>query len=155
VLTAIKLAKPDQLAAVKRAVDNYGTDLEKGVYKQAEALLKACGDRANCYVEALQKPENQDRKSQFVGIKAGYMAAIFGNEQTRDEIVSRLDAIDNAAVRFVAAQAIDRLSPKGAKAAVEKIGVIIDKNAKSPDRDKAQGDAPLKQVMYRLQARGG
>jgi HEAT repeat protein len=155
VLTVIKLAKPDQLAAVKRAVDNYGTDLEKGVYKQAEALLKACGDRANCYVEALQKPENQDRKSQFVGIKAGYMAAIFGNEQTRDEIVSRLDAIDNAAVRFVAAQAIDRLSPKGAKAAVEKIGLIIDKNAKSPDRDKAQGDAPLKQVMYRLQARGG
>jgi hypothetical protein len=155
VLTVIKLYKPDQLGAVKRAVDSYGTDLEKGVFKQTEALVKACGDRAICYVEALQKPENQDRKNQFVGIKAGYMTAIFGNDQTRDEIVSRLDSIDNAALRFVAAQAIDRLSPKGATTAVEKIGAIIDKNAKSPDRDKAMGDAPLKQVMYRLQARGG
>jgi hypothetical protein len=155
VISAIKLAKPDQLAAVKRAVDAYGTEMEKGLYTQAEGLLKACGDRANCYVEALQKPENQDRKNQFIGIKAGYMATIFGNEQTRDEIVSRLDAIDNAAVRFVAAQAIDRLSPKGAKGAVEKMTAIIEKNAKSPDRDKAMGDAPLKQVMYRLQARGG
>lgn len=154
-VTAIKLSKPDQLPAVKRAVDSYGTELEKGLYAQAEGLLKACGDRANCYVEALQKPENQDRKNQFVGIKAGYMAAIFGNEQTRDEIVSRLESIDNAAVRFVSAQAIDRLSPKGAKGAVEKMGAIIEKNAKSPDRDKAMGDSPLKQVMYRLQARGG
>ena len=154
-ITAIKLAKPDQLPAVKRAVDNYGTDLEKGLLKKSEALLQACGDRANCYVEALQKSENQDRSNQFVGIKAGYMAAIFGNDQTRDEIVSRLATIENAAVRFVAAQAIDRLSPKGAKSAADKIGAIVDKNAKSPDRDKAMGDAPLKQVMYRLQARGG
>jgi hypothetical protein len=154
VLTVIKLAKPDQLGAVKRAVDAYGTDLEKGVFKQTEALVKACGDRANCYVEAMQKSENQDRANQFVGIKAGYMAAIFGNDQTRDEIVSRLDSLENAAVRFVASQAIDRLSPKGAKSAAEKIGAIVDKNAKSPDRDKAMGDAPLKQVMYRLLARG-
>jgi hypothetical protein len=153
-LTAIKLAKPDQLPAVKRAVNSYGTQLEKGLYAQAEALVKACGDRAPCYVEAIQKSENQESKTQFAGIKAGYMAAILGNEQTRDEIVSRLDSIDNAAVRFVAAQAIDRLSPKGSQATVEKIGAIIDKNAKSPDRDKAMGDAPLKQVMYRIAARG-
>src|SRR5688572_9263823 len=154
-VTVIKLAKPDQLASVKRAVDAYGTDLEKGLYKRSEELVKACGDRANCYVEALGKPENQDQKNQFVGIKAGYMAAIFGNDQTRDEIVSRLDSIDNAALRFVAAQAVDRLSPNGAKGAVDKMNAIIEKNAKSPDRDKAMGDAPLKQVMYRLQARGG
>ncbi|MFO7181587.1 MAG: hypothetical protein DIU78_022990 [Pseudomonadota bacterium] len=154
-ITVTKLAKPDQLATVKRAAQKYGSDLEKGLVASAESLLKACGDRAACYVEALQKPENQDRKNQFVGIKAGYMAAIFGNEQTRDEIVSRLDSIENAAVRFVAAQAIDRLSPKGAKTAVERLNAIIEKNAKSPDRDKALGDAPLKQVMYRLQARSG
>lgn len=154
-ITVAKLAKPDQLGAVKRAAQKYGSELEKNLVASAEGLLKACGDRAACYVEALQKPENQDRKNQFVGIKAGYMAAIFGNEQTRDEIVSRLDSIENAAVRFVSAQAIDRLSPKGAKTAVERIGAIIEKNAKSPDRDKAMGDAPLKQVMYRLQARSG
>ncbi len=154
-VTALKLAKPDQLAAVKRAVNAYGTQLEKDLYAQAEALLKACGDRAPCYVEAMQKSENQDRKTQFSGIKAGYMAAIFGNDQTRDEIVNRIDNLDNAAVRFVAAQAVDKLSPRGSKTAVEKMGAIIEKNDRSPDRDKAMGDAPLKQVMYRLVARGG
>lgn len=154
-VTSIKLCKPDQLPLVKRAVASYGTQLEKDLLAQAEGLLKACGDRAPCYVEAIQKSENQDRKTQFTGIKAAYMAGIFGNEQTRDEIVSRLDNIDNAAVRFVSAQAIDKLSPKGSKPAVEKMNAIIERNAKSPDRDKAMGDAPLKQVMYRLSARGG
>lgn len=154
-VTAIKLAKPDQLATVKRAANSYGTQLEKDLLAQAEGLLKACGDRAACYVEAIGKRENQDRKTQFTGIKAAYMAAIYGNEQTRDEIVSRLESIDNAAVRYVSSLAIDRLSPKGSKTAVDKMGAIIDKNAKSPDRDKAMGDAPLKQVMYRLAARGG
>lgn len=154
-VTAIKLAKPDQLATVKRAVASYGTSLEKDLVAQAEGLLKACEDRAACYVEAITKRENQDRKTQFTGIKAGYMAAIYGNEQTRDEIVSKLESIDNAAVRYVSSMAIDRLSPKGSKSAVDKMGAIIDKNAKSPDRDKAAGDAPLKQVMYRLSARGG
>lgn len=154
-VTAIKLAKPDQLATVKRAVASYGTSLEKDLLAQAEGLLKACEDRAACYVEAITKRESQDRKTQFTGIKAGYMAAIYGNEQTRDEIVSKLESIDNAAVRYVSSMAIDRLSPKGSKSAVDKMGAIIDKNAKSPDRDKAAGDAPLKQVMYRLSARGG
>ncbi|MFZ5895277.1 MAG: HEAT repeat domain-containing protein [Myxococcota bacterium] len=154
-VTVIKLAKPDQLAAVKKAANSYGTQLEKDLLAQAEGLLKACGDRAACYVEALSKRENQDRKTQFTGIKAGYMAVIFGNDQTRDEIVSKLDGIDNAAVRYVSSLAIDRLSPKGSKSAVDKMGAIIEKNAKSPDRDKAMGDAPLKQVMYRLAARGG
>jgi HEAT repeat protein len=154
-VTAIKLAKPDQLATVKRAANSYGTQLEKDLLVQAEALLKACEDRAPCYVDAITKRENQDRKTQFTGIKAAYMAAIYGNDQTRDAIVSRLENIDNAAVRYVSSLAIDRLSPKGSKTAVDKMGAIIDKNAKSPDRDKAMGDAPLKQVMYRLAARGG
>ncbi len=154
-VTCIKLAKPDQLAAVKKLTNSYGTQLEKDLLNQADTLLKACGDRAPCYVEAIQKPENQERKMQFTGIKAAYMAGIFGNEQTRDEIVSRLDSVENAALRYVSSLVIDRLSPKGSKAAVDKLGTIIEKNAKSPDRDKAMGDAPLKQVMYRLSARGG
>lgn len=152
-VTALKLAKPEQLPTVRRAVASYGTQLEKGLLAQAESLLKACGDRAPCYVEAIQKPENQKPATQFTAIKAGYMAGILGNEQTRDEIVDRLDGVENAAARFVAAQAIDHLSPKGAKAAVTKMEAIIDKNAKSPDRDKAMGDAPLRQVMFRVASR--
>lgn len=152
-ITALKIGTKEQLPALRKAVQSYGDTLEKQLLAQAEGLLGACGDRAACYVEALLKGDNQNQKNQFVGIKAGYLAGIYGNEQTRDAIVAGLDSIDNAAVRFVAAQAIDHLSPKGSKASVDKISAIVDKNAKSPDRDKAMGDAPVKQVLYRLGAR--
>ena len=153
-VTALKLAKPDQLPAVKAAVDRYGTQIEKDVYKLVEAQLKACGDRVACYIASIQKSENQEPKTQFAGIKAGYMIGILGNDQSRDELLGVIDGISNAAVRFVAAQAIDRLTPKGSKAVSQKLNAIIQKNAKSADRQKSAGDSPLKQVMYRIDARG-
>ncbi|HYP89099.1 MAG TPA: HEAT repeat domain-containing protein [Polyangiaceae bacterium] len=152
--TVLKLAKPDQLATVKAAVDKYGSaDIEQKLYKLVEAQLKACGDRAACYVAAIQKPENQEQSTQFGGVKAGYMIGILGNDSTRDELVGVIDGINNAAVRFVAAQAIDHLTPKGSKPTSDKLGAIIAKNAKSADREKAAYDSSLKQVMYRIDAR--
>jgi HEAT repeat protein len=152
--TALKLAKPDQLATVKAAVDRYGSaDIEQKLYKLVEAQLKACGDRAACYVAAIQKPESQEQSTQFAGVKAGYMIGILGNDATRDELVGVIDGIGNAAVRFVAAQAIDHLTPKGSKAVSGKLEAIITKNAKSADREKAAYDSSLKQVMYRIDAR--
>lgn len=153
-LVAMKLAKPDQLPQVKAAVDRYGSDLEKKLYKLVEQEVKACGDRAACYVSAIQKSENQEQASQFAGVKDGYMIAIYGNAQTRDELVAGLDKVTNAAVRFTAASAIDHLTPKGDKGVSGKLNAIIQKNADSPDADKRAGDTPLKQVMYRIDARG-
>jgi HEAT repeat protein len=152
-VTALKLAKPDQLDSVKAAVDKYGTKLEKDLYEQVEKIVKACGDRSACYLAEIEKSQNQDQKNQFVGIKAGYMLPIYGNEQTRGEVIQRLESIDNASVRFVAAQAIDALSPKGSKEAATTLKKIIDKNVESADQNKIQADAPLKQVMYRIEAR--
>jgi hypothetical protein len=153
-VVAIKLAKADQLAAVGAAVERYGSaDIEKKAFKLVEALVKACGDRANCYVAAIQKPENQEQSSQFAGMKAGYMIGILGDDAARDELVGKIDGINNAAVRFTAAQAIDHLTPKGSKDVSAKLNAIITKNAKSADREKSAYDAPLKQVMYRIDAR--
>lgn len=152
-VTALKLVKPEGLPEVKAAVDRYGSDLEKGLYKQVAATLDACKDDVGCYIGLMQKPENQKVDNQFIGIKAGYMVAILGNEAARDKLVDGLGSIPNAGLRFVASQAIDKLSPKGSKAAADKLNAIITKNAKSPDRDKAQGDTSLKEVMFRLYAR--
>jgi hypothetical protein len=153
--TAMKLAKADQLPMVKAAVDRYGSaDIEQKLYKQVEAQLKACGDRAACYVAAIQKGENQEQNNQFAAVKSGYMIAILGNDSTRDELVGVLDSITNASVRYVAGLAIDRLSPKGSKPTVEKLNAIISKNAKSANREKSANDEPLKTVMYRIDARG-
>lgn len=154
-VTVLKLAKPSQMAQAKEAINKYGTDVEKGLYAQAEAVVKECGEKAECYVNALQKGEYQNQKNQFAGIKAGYMVAIYGNESTRDQLIAGLDKITNASLRYVAAQAIDKLTPKGSKEVSAKLNEIVQKNAKSPDRDKAAGDAPLKQVMYRLDGRTG
>lgn len=152
-VTVLKLAKPDQMKKAAQAINKYGEKAEKDALALAESLTKACTDRVACYLAAIEKGENQDKDKQFAGIKAGYMAAIFGNEQTRDALIERLDAIDNAAVRFIAAQAIDHLSTKGSKAAAEKLDRIIKKNLKTADTNKIQGDRPLKQVMYRIESR--
>jgi hypothetical protein len=154
-LTVLKLAKPSQMAQAKEAINKYGTDVEKALYAQAEAVVKECGEKADCYVNALQKSDYQDQKNQFAGIKAGYMVAILGNEGTRDQLIAGLDKVTNASLRYVAAQAIDKLTPKGSKEVSAKLNDIVQKNAKSADRDKAAGDAPLKQVMYRLDGRTG
>lgn len=152
-ITVLKLAKADQLSKAKGAVDKYGTKIEKDAYAHTEKILKACGDRVSCYLTAIEKSENQEQKSQFAGIKAGYMIGILGNEQTVDELVKRLGSIDNAAVRYTASQTIDHLLPKGSTKVADELKKIIDKNLKSANRDKIQGDAPLKQVMYRIRTR--
>jgi len=82
------------------------------------------------------------------------MIGILGDNSTRDELVGAVDGITNAAVRYVAAMAIDHLTPKGDKNVSNKLNAIITKNAKSADREKAAIDNSLKQVMYRIDARG-
>ena len=153
VVTTIKLAKTDQLDKVKAAVDKYGTKLEKDLYAQAEKLVKQCTDKADCYLVEMEKSTNQEQATQFIGIKAGYMGAILGGETQRDELVKRIDSFENAAVRFVAAQTIDHLSPKGSKEAAAALRKVVDKNAEGGDKNKMAGDAPIKQVMYRIEAR--
>ncbi len=152
-VSMLKIGKADQLNLMKQAVKDYGTKLESDILELAEKQLKACGDRVSCYLAELEKSENQDQKNQFAGIKAGYMLGVLGNESTRGEIIERFDAMENPALRFVAAQAIDHLAPKGSVAEAAKLEAIVEKNARSGDRSKIQGDQPLKEVMYRIRSR--
>jgi hypothetical protein len=151
--TVLKLAKPNQLDTVRGAVKKYGTQMEKDFLGMAEKQLKACGDRVQCYLSEIEKSENQEQKTQFTAIKAAYMIGIFGNEQARGELIDRLGSIDNAAVRYAASQTIDQLSPKGSKEAAKKLDAIIEANEKTADSNKIAGDAPLKQVMHRIESR--
>jgi hypothetical protein len=151
--TVLKLAKPNQLDVVRGAVKKYGTQMEKDFLGMAEKQLMACGDRVQCYLGEIEKAENQEQKTQFTAIKAAYMIGIFGNDQTRGELIGRLGSIDNAAVRYSASQSIDHLSPKGSKEAAKKLDAIIEANEKTADSNKIAGDAPLKQVMYRIESR--
>jgi hypothetical protein len=152
-ITAIKLMRADQMATVSDAVTKWGTQIEKDAFKRGGDLVKSCADRVPCYLANIEKSENQEKSGQSVGIKSGYMIGVFGNDKARSDLIERLGSIDNAAVRFVASQTIDFLSPKGSKEAADALDKIIDKNAKTADKDKIAGDAPLKQIMYRIRAR--
>ncbi len=154
-LTALKLAEPGQMKQVKSAINQMGTQVEKDMYALAEKVVNACDKNAECYLKEMEKSENQDQKNQFAAIKAGYMIGIYGNEKVRDEMVEALASFENAGVRFVAAQTIDHLTPKGSADIAKKLAAVIDKNKKSGDGDKVAGDAPLKQVMYRIDGRSG
>ena len=153
--TALKLAKPSHMGEVKAAIGRFGADRAKSLFAKVEPLVESCKEDAACYVEAMTKMENQSEANQFVGIKAGYMVAVVGNEGTRDQLIEALAKIPNASLRHVSAQAIDHLTPKGSKPVAEKLMKIIEVNAKSPDKDKAAGDSTLRHVMYRLEARAG
>jgi hypothetical protein len=149
----IKLARPDQLAKAKTAAGRWGTQLERDLHQKASDLVQRCAKTASCYVGEMANPANQRQERQFVAIKAAYMAAIFGDAKTRAEILAKLDAFENAAVRFVAAQAIDHLSPRGSREAAAQIRAVIERNAASGSADLRLSDAPLRQVMYRLDTR--
>jgi HEAT repeat protein len=152
-VAAIKLMTPEQMSAVNAAVDKYGSDLEKGAFNTAAGVLKACGKDAGCYLQTTTKSTNQSEKAQFAGIKAAYMLGVYGNEKTRDQLVSNIDQISNAAIRFTAAKTIDYLSPKGSAGVADQLQKIVDGNIKRGDPDKIAGDAPLKQVIYRVRSR--
>lgn len=153
VSTALRLARPSELADVKTAADRLGAVRAKSLMGTIEHLVQKCGENGRCYLAVLTNPENQSVTNEFVGVKAAYMIGIFGNDELRDELVGSLRPVTNAAQRYVAAKTIDHLTPNGSKAVADALGAIIEENAKSPDRDKALGDNALKQVMYRLLAR--
>lgn len=153
-LTALKLAQPGQMKQVKSAINQMGTQVEKDMYALADKVVAACGENAECYLKEMEKSENQDQKNQFAAIKAGYMIGIYGNDKVRDEMVEALESFENAGVRYVAAQTIDQLTPKGSADIVKKLTAVIQKNKESADTDKAAADAPVKQVMYRIDGRG-
>ena len=156
--TLIKIMRKDQMEAVEAAIQKWApkaeeAKLEKEALKRAKAVLTSCGDKVECYLSKLEEPAVQEKQEQFQGIKASYMLGILGNDATRMEIVKRLPNIKNAAIKFTAGQALDFLAPKGDQAAADEIGKQIQANIDKGDSNLIAGDAPLRQIRFRLLAR--
>ena len=152
-VTAMKLMDKSQLSKVKRAVNRYGSKMEKDSFKLAEAMVTKCDKNLACYLDESEKSANQERKTQFAGIKAAYMVGTLGQAATADEVIKRLDGIENYAVRYVAGQAIDHLLPAGSGTVADALEKIIERNKKTADKKRIGADAPIKQVMYRVRSR--
>jgi len=121
--------------------------------KPVEPLVKSCGDKVECYLQAVEKSEFHTREKQLAGIKASYMIGVLGDAKARDALVDRISSIENDAVHYTALAAIDQLSPKAAPDVVKVLDGYIEKNEKSGDADKLSKNQPLKQVASRISVR--
>jgi hypothetical protein len=153
IVSAIKLMNKGQAGDVKAAVDKEGAAEEKDAFKLSADVVNGCNDNVGCYTSKVQEPAAQEQKTQFMGIKAAYMLAIYGNAGTSMEIIKQLPKVKNAAVRFAAVSAIDHLTQSQSAPVADALQKIVDENKAKDDRNMMQADAPVKEIVYRLRAR--
>lgn len=161
--TVLKLMKADQVSEAEKLFsikaegpDGKPSTLGKAYekeYKIATDMLKACGDKVDCYFGKLVEPAAQEEKTQFQGIKAAYMIGVLGGPEVRQKLIDTLPKLSNAALRFISGQIIDQHSPKGDAALAAALQKIVDDGEATKDQLKIQGNSSFKTVIYRLNAK--
>ena len=142
-LSAIKVTYPQKTTV--------GKAFEKEL-KKAEALIEKCDAKGiECYLKVLKSSEAQKGQG-FDGIKAVYMVAANG-EAAREKLVAALPRLSNAAVRFSAVSAIDRLSPKGSIKTADALQALVDKAYASKNQKMIKQYKSMNPFIYRLRAR--
>jgi hypothetical protein len=130
---AIKLMTTSSSKAVGDAVNKIpGQAVEKDMYKAASAVVDKCKQDAACYVAVLDTPVPSTPPTAKMGhVKAAWMAAIYGNAQTKSDLVGRVDKVKDSSVRLAMVEAIDHLSPQGDAATADKLEAIVDADKKA------------------------
>jgi HEAT repeat protein len=164
IVALIHLMKKEQIEQVEKAINSWApkadeNKLEKEAFAKSKETLVACGDKIECYLAKIEEPALQEQKDQVAALKAAYMLGILGSadparmESTRNEIIKRFPKIKNAAIKFASGKAVDHLTPNGDKGAADAIKKVMDDNKQKGDNNLILGDAPLKQIMFRILAR--
>ena len=161
--TVLKLMKADQVAEAEKlnsikadGPDGKPSTLGKAYekeYKITTDMLKACGDKVDCYFGKLLEPAAQEEKTQFQGMKALYMIGVLGGPEVRQKLIDTLPKLNNAALRFITGKIIDQHSPKGDTALAAALQKIVDDGEATKDPLKIQGNNSFKTVIYRLNAK--
>ncbi|MDB4937122.1 MAG: hypothetical protein JWP87_4094 [Labilithrix sp.] len=130
---AIKLMTNTSSKAVGDAVNKIpGQAVEKDMYKAASAVLDKCKQDAACYVTVLDTPVPSTPPTAKMGhVKAAWMAAIYGNAQTKNDLTAKVDKVKDSSVRLAMVEAIDHLSPQGDAATADKLDAIVEADKKA------------------------
>jgi len=130
---AIKLMTATSAKAVGDAVNKIpGQAVEKDMYKAASAVVDKCKQDAACYVAILDTPVPSTPPTAKMGhVKAAWMAAIYGNAQTKADLVGKVDKVKDGSVRLAMVEAIDHLAPQGDAATADKLEAIVDADNKA------------------------
>jgi hypothetical protein len=152
--SAIKLMTPAQKGAVGGAVTREGTPREKEMFKLASAVLDKCKEDAGCYVSSLDQPIPSSPPTASMGaIKASWMAGIYGNAGTRNDLLGKVDKVKEAGARLALVEAIDHLSPQGDASAAAALEKIVDADKASGNQSVLMADDAVVKVAMRLRAR--
>lgn len=161
-LSAIKLMDPSQVRSVGAVVKRLGKGegpLAKhleGVneaYEKSAKLLEQCKQDAACYMTEAKKSGNQTKNNQIIAIKAIYAFQNLKGADSAKVLGDEMPSFEEAAIRYTAAQAIDHHSPKGNAELAKGLEAIVEKRKSSPDKAKVSADKPVRDVVYRLNAR--
>ncbi|MFO0592904.1 MAG: hypothetical protein U0441_35510 [Polyangiaceae bacterium] len=136
----------------KKGVKTFGSGMSKE-WKLAKDLLAACTNNVDCYIAKAADPASQAEDTQFQGIKSMYMIGELGDASVKQKLLDNMPKFKNAAIRFLAVQLIDRLSPKGDVELAKKLQAIVDEAETKKDAQMMAANAPFKDVIYRLNAR--
>ena len=150
--SAIRLMTPDQVKAVGEAVAKDGTDREKGMFKLAKEAVDKCVLDVPCYLKLLDEPiPSNVGTANMKFVKAAWMAAIRGDDATRDELVKRLDKIRDPGTRLAVTEAILYLSPKGSASTADALEKVIKGDEDAGNTNQA--NASISTVALSLRSR--
>lgn len=152
---ATKLMTVEQVKAVGAAVGRIdGPATEKDKYNAASKVTDRCKADAACYVKYLDEPIPSSPETAKMGaIKACWMAAILGNEQTRKDLIGKVDKIKDGSVRLTLVEAIDHLSPKGDVSGAEVLEKIVEADKASGNKLLLQSDDAVAKTALKLRSR--
>ncbi|MBL9107753.1 MAG: hypothetical protein JNM74_00730, partial [Myxococcales bacterium] len=117
-------------------------------------VLEKCKEDAACYVKVLDEPiPSSPETAKFAHVKATWMAAAFGNDGTRKELLGKIDKIKDPSVRLAMAEAIDHLGPKGDVAAADQLDKMVEADKSSGNKALLQADDAVAKVSLKLRSR--
>jgi hypothetical protein len=150
---ALKLMTKPQEKEVGDAVMKYWAPREQELYKGAVGALDKCGADPACYVTILDEPLASGGAASMRQIKSCFMAAVYGNAQTKTDLIARVPKITDPSSRLALVEAIDHLAPAGDIASADALDKIVASDGASANKDLIAGDDAVVKVSQRLRAR--
>jgi hypothetical protein len=152
------VAKLDQeYSKVGNQTESGTIKLLKGMFEGSSQILQKCAQNAGCYAKVLDEPIASGASgANTKAIKAAWMAVVYGQatkDQTRADLLGKVDKVKNAGARLALVEAIDRLAPQGDNAAAGALEKIVEADRPSGDKMLAQADDSVVKVALRLRAR--
>ncbi|MGH7284953.1 MAG: hypothetical protein ACRELY_25785 [Polyangiaceae bacterium] len=150
---AVKLMTKAQEKEVGDAVMKFWAPKEQELYKAAAAVVDKCNADASCYVKVLDQPISEAPASSMAAVKACWMAAVYGNDQTKKDLVAHVEKVTEPAARLALVEAIDHLAPNGDNATADALDKIVASDEATGNKDLMAGDDAVVKVSQRLRAR--